>query len=782
MITRGIKERLLFVAIAPAVLVALGLALYFIGLRFSDADAAVASRGNTLARQLADAAATPIRDRNVDEVLRLARATASQPDIAGVVIADAADQVLASAGPNPIADAVTLRADGWSGLADDGRTRMFHAQVRRAAAAAASAPAIAGGVTVAVSLAATAAHKSEVLVVTLLATLALLAAAAALAHRLGREIADPALELEQAIEKIRSGHYGERLPARPDGALARIESGVNDLAAVIEATQHKAERSLAEREEELVRQLDFAQAMLDAQANSGIGLAVIEYGRIVFANPAVERMSGYSLQELRAMSHFVEIAHPDDRELIMRNHLRRLAGEGFEDRYDFVLLRKDGGTRNVQLAQASITAGNRVQVLGILVDITARKQAEAQLAETHRQLLVRKEEAERSSLAKSRFLAAAGHDLRQPLHALMLFAAELETTAVTPGQKRLSGQIGAATGAMGELLDALLEVSRLDTAGITPQRQAHALGPLLAGVADAHRQSAAAKGLRLICVGTKAWGDSDPHLLRRLVSNLVANAVRYTQKGGIVIGVRREGENLRIEVRDTGVGIDAEQLPHIFQEFYQVGNLERDAGKGMGLGLAIVDRIARMLGHPLHVRSVIRRGSVFGVSVPRAAPAVVPQARGPQSIPFAARILVAGESQPELESLGNLLENWGYRVLRAGDERLLRSHMAAMPDLVVCDERFLDGLARALAGRPRPRPQVVLVGDPPSGPLSSGIRQTGAGSLGARTGTAAIEARAGNTLFFDGRLAKPVKPGRLRALLHHLLEEAAERAEGGTLT
>ncbi|MDO8930879.1 MAG: ATP-binding protein, partial [Rhodocyclaceae bacterium] len=342
-------------------------------------------------------------------------------------------------------------------------------------------------------------------------------------------------------------------------------------------------------------------------------------------------------------------------------------------------------------------------------------------------------------------------DLRQPLHALMLFGAELETAAITPGQKRLAGQIAAASGAMGELLDALLEVSRLDTTRLTPQRQAFALGPLLEGVADAQRQSAAAKGLRLSCVPTRAWVDSDPHLLRRLVGNLVANAVRYTHHGGIVVGARRAGEELRIEIWDTGIGIDPEHLPHIFQEFYQVGNSERDTGKGLGLGLAIVQRIAQMLGHPLHVRSTLRRGTVFGVSLPRAAPVALPVAARTASVPHTARILVAGESQPELESLGNLIENWGYRVLRAGDQRLLRAHMAAMPDLVVCDERFVKGLAQTLVGRPRPRPQVVLVGEASGEALPFDI-------------------------FFDGRLAKPFKPGRLRALLHHLLEEETEAA------
>jgi CheY-like chemotaxis protein len=210
---------------------------------------------------------------------------------------------------------------------------------------------------------------------------------------------------------------------------------------------------------------------------------------------------------------------------------------------------------------------------------------------------------------------------------------------------------------------------------------------------------------------------------------------------------------LSIEVWDTGIGISAAQLPLVFQEFYQVANRERDAGKGLGLGLAIVDRIARMLDHPLRVRSKPRRGSVFGVSVPRAAAVTAPAEPEVAATSHAARILVAGAAASELESLGNLVENWGYRVLRAGDEGRLRAHMAAMPDMVVCDESLIKGLAQAIAGRPRPRPQVVLVGDPQDKQLPANF-------------------------FLDGRLSKPIKPGRLRALLHHLLEEAGERAAG----
>jgi PAS domain S-box-containing protein len=590
-------------------------------------------------------------------------------------------------------------------------------------------------------------RHNEILFVTLLAAGAAIAFAAALAWRLSRHAAGPARRIEAALDRIRGGDYTARLPG--DGALAELDGGVNDLAMTLDSARQQAARDRAAQQEELVRQLEFAQAMLDAQAHAGVGLAIIEYGRIMFANAAVERMSGYALPELQAMSHFIHIAHPDDRERIMRNHFKGLAGEDTEDRYDFVLLRKDGAVRSVQLAQTSIASRHGPQMLAILLDITERKQAEVQLAETHRLLLQRKEEAESANFAKSRFLVAASHDLRQPLHALALFAAEFETTAGTAEQKRLAGQIGAATGAMGELLDALLEVSRLDTADIEPHRQRHALGPLLESVVDAQRSSAEAKGLRIRFVPTRTWTESDPHLLRRLLGNLVANAVRYTRQGGIVVGVRREGAGLRIEVWDTGIGIDAVQLPLVFQEFYQVANRERDAGKGLGLGLAIVDRVARLLGHRMLVRSTPERGTVFGVSVPRAQPVEIASHPIATETGGTLRILVAGTATTEIESLGKLVESWGYHVLCATDEGRLRSHMAAMPDVVICDETLIRSLAQAVAGRPR-RPQVVLVGERNDKLLPAGF-------------------------FLDGRLAKPIKPGRLRALLHHLAEEGAER-------
>lgn len=738
---RNIEQRLLWIALVPATVVALGLVLYSVALRYSDADAARVDHGTALVRQLAATAEHGVRNGGELELRRLLATAVRQMNVVGIAVADASGKVLASAGDAPPVATNTAKHDACASPSGDNGLLVCQVQIGGDD----------GGIgTVTIALPSAAARKHEILAVTLLAALALLAAAAALAHRLARGIVTPMRELESALEKLRGGEYETRLSVPPSDALAGIAGGVNNLAVALEEARHQTARTLAERDDKLARELEFARAMLDAQARSGIGLATIEHGQITYANEAVERISGYNLAELQAMSHFVRIARPEDREIIMRSHLRRLAGEDFEDRYDFVLQRKDGGLRHVQLAQATIAAGNHVQVLGILLDISERKQAEAQLAETHRALLARRVEAEQANFAKSRFLAAASHDLRQPLHALTLFAAEFEAAAATNDQKRLAGQIAAATGAMGELLDALLEVSRLDTQDITPQPVSLALGPLLESVAEAHRHSAEAKDLRLTCIPTATWIHSDPHLLRRLIGNLVANAVRYTQRGGIVIGVRRENVGLRIEVWDSGIGVDAEHLPHIFQEFYQVGNVERDSGKGLGLGLAIVDRLARMLGHRLHVRSASQRGSMFGVSVPRVAPTVATTKPAPEIPAHAARILIADAAPPELVSLGNLLEAWGYRVLRAGSAPQMRIHLAAMPDIIICDDAFIDELAQALAGRPRPRPRLVMIGDSASSsPLP---------------------------LFLDGRLAKPLKPGRLRALLHHLLEEAVDQA------
>ena len=215
-----------------------------------------------------------------------------------------------------------------------------------------------------------------------------------------------------------------------------------------------------------------------------------------------------------------------------------------------------------------------------------------------------------------RVYQALSHDLAQPVFALRLFLQTLAASSLDPEQRKLLTQLVSSANALGELSAALSSLSN-DTAGHEPQWQRVALGPLLERALNDHLPLAQQKSLRVRLAPTTATTVSDPMLLRRIVSNLIANAIAHTAAGTILIGVRRQhGGSLRIEVRDTGCGIDKSAQERIFDEFYQVGNAERNPAKGLGLGLAIARRLADTLGLGLSVRSALHRGSIFSVSLP----------------------------------------------------------------------------------------------------------------------------------------------------------------------
>ncbi len=250
--------------------------------------------------------------------------------------------------------------------------------------------------------------------------------------------------------------------------------------------------------------------------------------------------------------------------------------------------------------------GETVGLICAAIDITERKQTELELRKA-------KEAAERASASKSRFLAAASHDLSQPMQALQMYCAILADRQPEPGikAKQCANQLSRQ-------LKALLSVSRLDAGSMTVSRSRIALGEFLDQVAAASRPSAEEKGLRLCVVKSTAVCESDATLLERLLGNLISNAVRYTERGKIVVGCRRRKGGIRIQVWDSGIGIAEENLPYIFEELYQLNNPTRRMDQGLGLGLAIVDRIARILGVSVSVRSVLGKGTVFTVDLPDA--------------------------------------------------------------------------------------------------------------------------------------------------------------------
>ncbi|WP_018987801.1 hybrid sensor histidine kinase/response regulator [Aromatoleum toluclasticum] len=379
-----------------------------------------------------------------------------------------------------------------------------------------------------------------------------------------------------------------------------------------------------------------------------------------------------------------------------------------------------------------------------------------QIAAATSELRASKDEAERATQSKSRFLAAASHDLRQPMHALGLFIAELAQHEHASDAQRLVERIAASAAAMENLLDSLLDISRLDANVVQPNVRSFPLQPLLDRIAADERPGADARDLELKALSTDAWISSDPVLFERILSNLVSNAVRYTRKGRVLVACRRRGDRLRIEVRDNGVGIPAESHEAIFQEFVQLHNPERSRDKGLGLGLPIVRRLTELLDHHLTLRSSPGLGSVFAVEVPLAKPEAAPAAsEGPRMPGDLGGLHVALVDDDPLarSSMQSLLTSWGCKVAAAGDTESLvdlLNREQAIPELIISDFR-LDGRCNGIdvirslrAWKGTEIPAVLVTGD--TGPET--LRQAQEEGL--------------------PLLHKPVRPARLRALLNRL--------------
>jgi signal transduction histidine kinase len=349
------------------------------------------------------------------------------------------------------------------------------------------------------------------------------------------------------------------------------------------------------------------------------------------------------------------------------------------------------------------------------------------------ELAGRKDAAERANAAKSRFLAAASHDLRQPLHALSLFSADLQrqVRSGTPSElPRLAEQISASTAMLGDLLDSLLDISRLDVAGIKPDRRAFPLQPVFERVAESFRRAAADRRITLRFRPTRLWADSDPLLLDRMIANLVSNALRYTPAGGrVLVAARKRGDAVLVEVRDSGIGIAVEHQAAIFAEFYQVGNVAREHNKGLGLGLSIVDRLARALDIQVALRSRLGEGTTFALQIPGSLPGIVGEPRH-SAVASAERVHCIGQSA-EMQACIGLLKGWGYAVSTTdGSERA--------PDntVLVVDASLAAGVdAELMPGTPL----VVLV-DTVGQAIPAGAHA----------------------------LPTPVRPAKLRALLNQL--------------
>lgn len=369
-----------------------------------------------------------------------------------------------------------------------------------------------------------------------------------------------------------------------------------------------------------------------------------------------------------------------------------------------------------------------------------------------------------ANLAKSRFLAAASHDLRQPMHALGLFVAQLHSRVADPQTRHIAAQAEVAVEALQELFDAILDVSRLDTGAVTPHATAFELNGLLERLAAGFAPAASQKGLSLRVVPTQFAVRADIVLLERILINLLSNAVRYTERGGIVVCCRPRAGRVRIEVWDSGIGIAPAQHQAVFQEFFQVGNPERDQRRGLGLGLAIAARLAQLLDSRIELASRPNKGSVFAFELTRvevpAKPAFEPELSPVYESLQGASILVVDDDSLVQEAMRALLVHWGCTVTLAasGDAAVAAlAQCERVPDAILCDYRLsasetgIDTIRRLRDVCGWQIPASLVSGDTAPERLRE-ARQWGL------------------TL-----LHKPVRPAKLRALLEHLLAQGLDR-------
>jgi signal transduction histidine kinase len=311
------------------------------------------------------------------------------------------------------------------------------------------------------------------------------------------------------------------------------------------------------------------------------------------------------------------------------------------------------------------------------------------------ELRSKKDEAEQATIAKSRFLAAASHDLRQPMHALGMFVAHLRQMRHDPETARLVENIDASVLAMQDLLDALLDISRLDAGVVKPTLQAFPVSQLWEALRSEIGTSAQEKQLTLRLRPSELWLMSDPSLLHRIMLNVASNAVRYTRRGGVLIDCRRRGNRALLEVWDTGIGIPPEAQSEVFKEFVQLDNPERDRSKGLGLGLAIVERTAQLLGHPINLNSIPGKGTRLRIEVPIAEPVPVVTPSEP-SVPHVelsgVTVLVIDDDARGRRALADLLTSWGCLTVVAatGAEAIGKATTIAVPDVIASDYRLPD--------------------------------------------------------------------------------------------
>ncbi|QNI03999.1 PAS-domain containing protein [Halomonas sp. SH5A2] len=605
---------------------------------------------------------------------------------------------------------------------------------------------------------------------------------------------DPEEHVQLLLDNIRDGQPHRYVRYRQDGSVLEVQGNPMPGGGFVYTYQ------------DITQQKRIEEALIRSENNIRIYTdnvpALIAYfdkeGRYLFTNRAYEQAFGIDRNAVIGKRYEDVLPTRQAQERAPWVALT-LGGE----RVSFEVAMQMGDTMRHMLVTYTPHFGDSQSILGFFAlyqDITERRQAEIALKETNETLEERvrertqalseanaalrqenrvraeaeqalrqaKQLAEDANASKTRFLAAASHDLLQPLNAARLFTSALMQNITVPDTQRTIGHIDNSLQAAEELLSTLLDISKLDAGALTPRRSHFALADIFRPLRAEFEVMADERGLDLVVVPTQQWVDSDPQMLRRIVQNFLSNAIRYTQEGRVMLGCRRQGERLVIEVWDSGPGIPDSKLSEIFQEFRRLDQVSRhkESEKGLGLGLSIADRMSRVLDHPIKVRSWEGTGTVFSVSVPRVEARETradDQDQGPRRTGnklAGTRIVCIDNETLILEGMTAMLSGWGCEVFTAtsiGGAKSILRNMDGDPDAILADYHLdnevtglmaLEALSERLIGAV---PGIVITAD--------------------RTEAVAEEVkRAGYQL-----LLKPVRPAALRALLTRTLQ--ASRAK-----
>ena len=409
---------------------------------------------------------------------------------------------------------------------------------------------------------------------------------------------------------------GHRIPLEvtviPWQSSAAADDGQGFSFLITDITErHKAELARRESEDRLSRFMNASEE----------GVLFHRDGLITDANPAASLLLETPLHELLGRP-VLELIAPE-----FRDRASHAMASGADASHESEIFNRHGQRIPVEIIGRSMMRNGERLRMAVVRDIRDRREAQARIHELIEGLRSEKDRAEAADRAKSVFLAAASHDLRQPIHALSLFLTALRSMSQAPRLRsadlaELCQRMQASLDGLGQLLNMLLDVSRLDANAVQVEPAPTSAQRLLEELDQDFHQIACDKGLQLHVANSRLWVDTDPTVLRRILTNLVSNAVRYTSRGRVLIGCRPRGHEVEFQVWDSGIGIPTAQREAIFEEFFQIGQTTaaRHESHGLGLGLSIVKRSALLLHATLNLRSTPGRGSMFSIRVPRCSP------------------------------------------------------------------------------------------------------------------------------------------------------------------